>query len=98
MRNIGRRVVELRRERGWTQEHAAERMRLDVVALRRIEGGRQLVTLRTLVRLANALGVPTRALFDEAQLREARRPGRPPAERAAAESRGRRVKRAVSSK
>jgi transcriptional regulator with XRE-family HTH domain len=93
MRNIGRRVLELRRARGWTQEQAAERMRLDAVALRRIEAGRQLVTLRTLVRLANALGVPTRALFDEAQIREARRPGRPPAERSAAEKRPRRPTR-----
>ena len=77
MRNVGRRIVELRRARGWTQEHTAERMQLDAVTLRRIEAGRHFVTLRTLVRLANALGVPTRALLDDATLREPRRPGRP---------------------
>jgi transcriptional regulator with XRE-family HTH domain len=77
MRNIGRRIIELRRERQWTQETAAERLRFDVVTLRRIEGGKHFVTLRTLVRVANAFGVPTRALFDEARLGEARRPGWP---------------------
>ncbi len=77
MRNVGRRVLELRRKHQWTQETAAERMALDVVTLRRIEAGKHFITVRTLVRLANALGVPTRDLFVESRLSEARVPGRP---------------------
>jgi transcriptional regulator with XRE-family HTH domain len=78
MRNVGRRLIELRRAKGWTQEEAAHRLRLDVAALRRIESGTHFVTLRTLIRVANAFGVRTRALLDEPTLVEPRRPGRPP--------------------
>jgi transcriptional regulator with XRE-family HTH domain len=74
--DVGRRIGELRRDRGWTQEKAAERMKLEVRDLQRIEAGVN-VTLRTLVRLANALGVRTRSLLDPPQSRRPRRPGRP---------------------
>ena len=70
-------MIELRRAHGWTQEDAADRLRLDVPTLRRIEKGAHFVTLRTLVRIANAFGVHTRELLDEPTLNEPRRPGRP---------------------
>lgn len=74
--DVGRRVAELRRERGWTQQEAAEHLRMPLKNLQRVEVGMNL-TIRTLVRVAKGLGVPTRELFDEPKSRERRRRGRP---------------------
>lgn|SRR5579872_1409049 len=52
-KDVGRRIAELRRERGWTQEHLAERLGLQANNLQRIELGMQNLTVRSLVRLAN---------------------------------------------
>jgi transcriptional regulator with XRE-family HTH domain len=57
LRDVGRRIAELRRERGWTQERFAERLGLQTNNLQRIELGMQNLTVRSLVRLANGLGV-----------------------------------------
>src|SRR6202035_2323723 len=76
LENIGRRIIEIRIARGWTQETCAEKLWVDVRLLRRIEGGRHNLTVSTLVRLAQRLEVPTSALFDASQLEDARRPGR----------------------
>lgn len=54
---VGRRVAQLRRTRGWTQERMAERLDCTVQWLSRIEGGGENVTIDTLVTLANVLGV-----------------------------------------
>jgi transcriptional regulator with XRE-family HTH domain len=75
--DVGRRVAEARRQRGWTQQEAAEHLKMPLKNLQRIEAGMNL-TIKTLVRLARGLGVPTRSLFDEPASREARSPGRPP--------------------
>ena len=74
--DVGRRVAELRRARGWTQQEAAEALRMPVKNLQRIEAGMNL-TLRTLVRVATGLGVRARELFVAPTSREKRRPGRP---------------------
>jgi hypothetical protein len=50
-RALGQRVRSLREQRGWTLEHAAERMLLD------------LKPLVTLVRIADGAGVTVRDLF-----------------------------------
>lgn len=68
---------EVRRERGWTQEQAAERLQLDVRELRRVESGRVNMTVASLARLARGLGTTVRALFDPPANRSPRRPGRP---------------------
>lgn len=83
IQDVGRRVAELRAAHGWTQQEAAERLRMPVKNLQRIEGGMNL-TLKTLVRLARGLGVRARDLLDEPASRD-RRPGRPPAKAIAAE-------------
>jgi UDP-N-acetylglucosamine 1-carboxyvinyltransferase len=75
-RDVGRRIAELRRHRGWTQEQLAERLGIQANNLQRIELGMQNLTLRTLVRLANGLGVGLMALF-EAPTSRVVRPGRP---------------------
>lgn len=54
---FGRRTGELRRERGLTQEQLAERLEVSLQYVQRIEGGRANLSIRSLVKLANALQV-----------------------------------------
>lgn len=56
LRNLGRRIGELRRERGLTQETAAEMLGMLAPNYARIEQGRQNVTVDTLVRITRMLG------------------------------------------
>lgn len=56
-RSVGRRVAEVRAGRGITQEKLAEQMEVTVRYLQRIEAGEEKLTLRSLVTLANLLGV-----------------------------------------
>ena len=66
---VGRRVAELRVARGWTQEQFAERARLDPRDFQKIEAGELPLTLRRLLRLANALEVdPQELLRDSAKV------------------------------
>ncbi|MCC6555979.1 MAG: helix-turn-helix transcriptional regulator, partial [Polyangiaceae bacterium] len=66
LRTLGKRIGELRRARGLTQEQAAERLGMLAPNFARIEQGRQNVTVDTLVRIATMLGedVVVRDLFD----------------------------------
>jgi transcriptional regulator with XRE-family HTH domain len=77
LENVGRRIIETRLRRGWTQEACADALEIDVRLLRRMEGGELNITVNTLVRLAQRLGVTTRALFEPAKFSGPRRPGRP---------------------
>lgn len=63
-RLLGERVRELRLSKGWTLEHAAERMHVDFAHLQKIESGRVNVTIGTFLRIADGLGHPPGALFD----------------------------------
>lgn len=74
-RNLGQRVIELRKAHGWTQQNLADRMQIDSREVRRIEAGDNLTVLM-LVKLAGALGVGVGALFEPA-LPTQRRVGRP---------------------
>jgi len=74
--DVGRRIAELRRERGWTQQEAAEHLAMPLKNFQRIEAGMNL-TIRTLVRVARGFDVPTRTLLDPPTKRERRRRGRP---------------------
>jgi transcriptional regulator with XRE-family HTH domain len=76
IKDVGRRVAELRRERGLTQEELAERLGIAPNNLQRIELGMQNLTMRSLVRLANELGVGLARLVEPPQNRTVR-PGRP---------------------
>ncbi len=60
---IGHRVAELRRGRGWTQEHLAERARKSAPYVARIEAGSRRPTIEVLAALAKALDVPLWRLF-----------------------------------
>lgn len=67
--SVGRRVAELRVALGMTQEQLAEAAGVSIKYLQRIEAGRQNLTIRSLVGLANLLeampvdffGAPTTA-------------------------------------
>jgi len=56
------RVVELRRDRGWTQERLAEASGVTVRTVQRLEAGND-ASLETLSLVARALEVPVRDLF-----------------------------------
>ncbi len=77
MKDVGRRLAELRQDQRLTQEQLAERLRMDANNLQRIELGMQNLTLRTIVRLANELDVRPAALLEPPRSRLVRR-GRPP--------------------
>ena len=79
-RNLGQRVIELRKERGWIQQQLADEMQIDARDLRRVEAGDN-VTISMLVRLARALDVEIGALFEQPRTKHRRQPGRPKAVR-----------------
>jgi transcriptional regulator with XRE-family HTH domain len=76
LRELGLRIREVRRTKGLTQEQAAEALGMLAPNYARIEQGRANVTVDTLVRVANALGVPVGKLFTKPKARKAP-PGRP---------------------
>jgi transcriptional regulator with XRE-family HTH domain len=75
--DLGRRVAELRRERGWTQEVLANRLGMQVQSLQKIERGAANLTVRTIVRVARGLTTSHVDLFVPPTTRSKRRPGRP---------------------
>lgn len=80
IKDVGRKLAELRARAGLTQEELAEQLRIAPNNLQRIELGMQNLTLRTLVRLANQVGVPVAHLFRAPRSRLVRT-GRPPKRR-----------------
>lgn len=77
MRDVGRRIAELRRERGWTQASFAERMGVSWKYVQRLEAGSENLSLASIVEIANVLGARARALFVKPKGTPVRRPGRP---------------------
>lgn len=73
---VGRRIGEIRRDAGLTQEQAAERLGISVRAYGYIESGRENLTLRTMVGVSAVLGVELSDLLVPPQSSEATR-GRP---------------------
>lgn len=62
-RQLGRRIREVRLERGLTQEELAHRAELDYSYLNQIENGRRNPSLDAINGIAQALGVPVRELI-----------------------------------
>jgi transcriptional regulator with XRE-family HTH domain len=88
VRDIGRRVAELRRERGLTQQALASQLRVTMQWVQQIEYGANL-TVHSLARVANALDVELGALLatpDPASY--VMRPGRPPRDTGEKRARG----------
>lgn len=78
LRDVGRRVAEERRKRGFTQEALAEQLECSVSFLRSVETRGANVTVRWLLQAAEALDVPLRSFFTAPRSRARSRPGRPP--------------------
>lgn len=64
MRAFGKRISELRRNHGMTQEQLAAKIDTHVTTIAFIEGGTKFVRLSTLRKLAEALGVEIKQLFE----------------------------------
>lgn len=62
--DFGRRLRELRKQAGLSQEELAERAQISVDFVSLIERGINAPSFETLARLSNSLGVPPRDLFD----------------------------------
>lgn len=73
---IGRRVAELRAARELTQEQLAERAEVSARYVQRVEAGTENLTVRTLIKMSNALRVPLAELLVPPSASRAR-PGRP---------------------
>ena len=61
---FGKRVAELRRNAGYSQEQFAFKCELDRTYVGAIERGEKSPTLNTIVKIANALGISKSELFD----------------------------------
>lgn len=64
-RALGARVRHFRHERGLSLYQAAERLQIELSYLHRLESGALNVTLATLMRVADGLGVKVADLVDE---------------------------------
>lgn len=77
VRWVGARVAEQRRALKLTQEELAERLGVSTKYLQRVEAGVENLTIRSLVPLANGLGISMLTLLDKPRNTSTRRPGRP---------------------
>ncbi len=75
VQKVGRRIAELRKQAGLTQEELAERLGVGWRYLSRAERGENL-TLRTMAKIANVLGVEVKSLLNKPRTL-AVKPGRP---------------------
>lgn len=60
---FGQRVRQLREERGWSQEALADEAAVHRTYISSMERGQRNVSIDIIARLADALNVPTAALF-----------------------------------
>jgi transcriptional regulator with XRE-family HTH domain len=78
VRDIGRRVAEVRREKGLTQQQLANKLRATMQWVQQIEYGANL-TIHSLARIANALDIELENLLAPPNPSSyVMRPGRPP--------------------
>jgi transcriptional regulator with XRE-family HTH domain len=61
--SIGRRIAQLRHAAGQTQTQLATEARISLKYIQRVEAGAENLTIRSLVRFANILGIAPSALF-----------------------------------
>lgn len=77
LKDLGRRVAELRRETGQTQADLAERLKVTSRYIQSVEAGRENLTVESLTLLASVLDAPVATLFEPPTSHAPRRPGRP---------------------
>jgi XRE family transcriptional regulator, regulator of sulfur utilization len=73
LRLLGRRVRQLRKQLGWSQEELAEAADLHENYVSRLETGRQEPGFFVLLRLCRALGIAPAAFFGDFNLRALKR-------------------------
>lgn len=76
LRDLGRRIAELRAARDMTQQGFADQAGFSVQYAQRLESGRENLTVHSLVRIASLLGVTVADLFAAPASRTSK-PGRP---------------------
>ena len=64
LQQVGRRVGQARRDRGWTQEALAEAVGIEPVTLSRLETGDRALSLTMLANIAETLGMGLGDLVD----------------------------------
>ena len=77
IKDIGRKIAELRTAKGWSQARFAEVLGIALQNVQRMEQERQNFTVRTLVNVARKLGCEPRDLWSAPE-NPTRRRGRPP--------------------
>jgi transcriptional regulator with XRE-family HTH domain len=75
--DVARRIAELRQRAGKTQAEVAEVVETTVSNYQRIEHGLQNLTLRTMAKIANAIGVSVAEFFVAPPAPQTRKRGRP---------------------
>ncbi len=65
-RLLGKRISQVRRDRGWTQENLAERLGVSVRYLQAVEAGEENLTVDSLTQLALRLDLSIGDLVDQA--------------------------------
>jgi len=65
LRVLAERIVSLRQAKGWSQEQLAERASMQRSYLGDLERGLRNPSVRRLVKVANALGVPIASLLSD---------------------------------
>ncbi len=63
-KELGKRIVELREQKGWSQSDLARACNKDRQAIEKLENGKVNPTLYTLLEIANALEVSLSKLVD----------------------------------
>lgn len=81
LQDLGRKLAELRRRKGLTQEELSALLDCTPQYLQRVEAGQENLTVRSLVKFGEALGVTVAGLFRPPRSRVIR-VGRPPTKRA----------------
>ncbi len=61
---IGKKIQNLRYEKGFTQQQIADMCEFEKASMSRIEAGRANLTLKTMIKLSQSLGVEMKDLVD----------------------------------
>ncbi len=65
IRQLGQRIQEARRAKGWTQEDLAHHAGLDFSYLNQLENGKRNPSIGTISKIATALGLPLKDLIPD---------------------------------
>lgn len=64
VKSVGARIRAVRKAKGWKQHHLAEALQVSTQTVNRYENGERNIYADKLIEIADALGVPVAALFE----------------------------------